>query len=149
MSTYVIGDLQGCLPSFDALLKELPNPERLIFVGDLVNRGPKSLATLREVRWRVDAGRAVALLGNHDLHLLAVDAGLRPLHDSDTLQEILDAPDRRDLIDWLRTLPLAHAEAGRLFVHAGVPPQWTVADTLARSDEVRQRLRRDGEVDAG
>jgi bis(5'-nucleosyl)-tetraphosphatase (symmetrical) len=143
MSTYVIGDLQGCLASFHALLKTLPVPERLIFVGDLVNRGPQSAATLREVRQRVDAGRAVALLGNHDLHLLAVDAGLRPLHDSDTLREILDAPDRRDLVQWLRTLPLAHAEGGYLFVHAGVPPPWTVADTLGRADEVRARLQRD------
>jgi bis(5'-nucleosyl)-tetraphosphatase (symmetrical) len=83
------------------------------------------------------------LLGNHDLHLLAVDAGIRPLHGSDTLRDILDAPDRRELIDWLRTLPLAHAEAGRLFVHAGVPPQWTAAETIERSEEVRERLRRD------
>lgn len=142
MSTYAIGDLQGCLASFESLLAQLPDAHRLLFVGDLVNRGPQSLATLRAVRARVDAGNAVALLGNHDLHLLAVDAGIRPLHDSDTLQEILDAPDRRELIDWLRTLPLAHAEGGRLFVHAGVPPQWTAAQTLARAAEVGARLRR-------
>ena len=115
----------------------------MIFVGDLVNRGPQSLATLRAVKRRVETGEAVALLGNHDLHLLAADAGIRPLHDSDTLQEILDAPDRRELIDWLRTLPLAHAEGEHLFVHAGVPPQWTRAQTLERAEEVRQRLRRD------
>jgi bis(5'-nucleosyl)-tetraphosphatase (symmetrical) len=143
MSTYAIGDLQGCLASFDALLERLPDPRRLIFVGDLVNRGPQSLATLREVRRRVESGDAVALLGNHDLHLLAVDAGVRPLHDSDTLQDILDAPDRRELLDWLRCQPLAHAESGLLFVHAGVPPQWTAAQTLERSGEVRERLRRD------
>ncbi len=143
MSTYAIGDLQGCLASFETLLARLPDPQRLIFVGDVVNRGPQSLATLREVRRRVRSGDAVALLGNHDLHLLAVDAGIRPLHRSDTLQDILDAPDRRDLIDWLRTLPLAHADAGRLFVHAGVPPQWTAAGTIERSEEVRARLRRD------
>ena len=143
MSTYAIGDLQGCLASFDALFARLPEPRRLIFVGDLVNRGPQSLATLREVRRRVESGDAIALLGNHDLHLLAVDAGVRPQHDSDTLQDILDAPDRRELMNWLRTLPLAHAEAGHLFVHAGVPPQWTAAQTLERSDEVRERLRRD------
>jgi bis(5'-nucleosyl)-tetraphosphatase (symmetrical) len=143
MSTYAIGDLQGCLASFMALLAQLPDARRLILVGDLVNRGPQSLATLRAVRDRVEAGSAVALLGNHDLHLLAVDAGLRPLHNSDTLQEILDAPDRRALIDWLRTLPLAHTEDGRLFVHAGVPPPWTVDETLARAEEVRRRLARD------
>jgi bis(5'-nucleosyl)-tetraphosphatase (symmetrical) len=140
MSTYAIGDLQGCLASFESLLAQLPDARRLILVGDLVNRGPQSLATLRAVRDRVEAGTAVALLGNHDLHLLAVDAGIRPLHDTDTLQEILDAPDRRTLIDWLRTLPLAHTEGGRLFVHAGVPPQWTTDETLARSEEVRRRL---------
>lgn len=143
MSTYAIGDLQGCLASLDALLPALPDARRLIFVGDLVNRGPQSLATLRVVRRNVESGSAVALLGNHDLHLLAVDAGIRPLHDSDTLQEILDAPDRHALIDWLRTLPLAHEENGHLFVHAGVPPQWTREQTLERAEEVRQRLLRD------
>lgn len=143
MSIFAIGDLQGCLASFQALLPQLPDADRLIFVGDLVNRGPQSLATLRTVKGLVESGRAVALLGNHDLHLLAVDAGLRPLHDTDTLQEILDAPDRRVLIDWLRGVPLAHAEAGHLFVHAGVPPQWTLAQTLERAEEVRFRLLRD------
>jgi bis(5'-nucleosyl)-tetraphosphatase (symmetrical) len=143
MSTFAIGDLQGCLASFEALQAKLPDVRRLIFVGDLVNRGPQSLATLRVVRDLVQSGHAVALLGNHDLHLLAVDAGIRPQHDSDTLQEILDAPDRRVLIDWLRSLPLAHEEAGHLLVHAGVPPQWTLAQTLERAEEVRQRLLRD------
>jgi len=140
MSTYAIGDLQGCLASFEALRTELPQARRFIFVGDLVNRGPQSLATLRAVKTMVDGGQAVALLGNHDLHLLAVDAGIRPQHDSDTLQAILDAPDRRALIDWLRTLPLAHEEDGTLFVHAGVPPAWSVRQTLAYAEEVRARL---------
>jgi bis(5'-nucleosyl)-tetraphosphatase (symmetrical) len=143
MSTYAIGDLQGCLASFERLLARLPDARRLIFVGDLVNRGPQSLATLRAVRARVQAGEAVALLGNHDLHLLAVDAGIRPEHASDSLRGILEAPDRGALIDWLRTLPLAHAEAGRLFVHAGVPPQWSTAQTLACAAEVQRRLARD------
>ena len=143
MHTYAVGDVQGCLESFERLLGQLPEPQRLIFVGDIVNRGPQSLASLRAVRSRVDAGQAVALLGNHDLHLLAADAGIRPLHDSDTLQEILDAPDRRALIDWLRTLPLAHFEDGRLFVHAGVPPQWNTEQTLVCGDEVRRRMQRD------
>ncbi len=143
MSTFAVGDLQGCLASLEALLPMLPDAHRLIFVGDLVNRGPQSLATLRAVKRHVESGVAVALLGNHDLHLLAADAGIRPLHDSDTLQEILAAPDRRELIDWLRTLPLAHEEDGHLFVHAGVPPQWTRGQTLERAEEVRQRLLRD------
>jgi bis(5'-nucleosyl)-tetraphosphatase (symmetrical) len=134
----IVGDLQGCLASLHELLASVPSDRRLLFVGDLVNRGPASLATLRFVR---DLGeRAVALLGNHDLHLLAVAAGLRPLHRSDTLQEILDAPDREQLIDWLRARPLAHSEAGALFVHAGVLPQWTVKKTLALAGEVEACL---------
>lgn len=144
MTTYAIGDLQGCLASFETLCARLPQADasRFIFVGDLVNRGPQSLATLRHVRSMVERGQAVALLGNHDLHLLAADAGIRPLHDDDTLQEILDAADRRALIDWLRTLPLAQFEAGTLFVHAGVPPQWSLAQTLDCAAEVQQRLAR-------
>lgn len=143
MSTYAIGDLQGCLDAFLKLRGTLPQAQRFIFVGDLVNRGPQSLATLRAVKAMADAGQAVALLGNHDLHLLAMDADIRAAHDDDTLQPILDAPDRRVLIDWLRTLPLAHAEGGYLFVHAGVPPAWTAAQTLQYAGEVRQRLVRD------
>jgi bis(5'-nucleosyl)-tetraphosphatase (symmetrical) len=140
MSTYAIGDLQGCLDSFERLAARLPGAERFVFVGDLVNRGPQSLATLRRVKSLADAGRGVAVLGNHDLHLLAVAAGIRPVHRSDTIQEILDAPDRGDLLDWLRSLPLAHREQGVLFVHAGVLPDWNADRTLALSDEVRRRL---------
>jgi bis(5'-nucleosyl)-tetraphosphatase (symmetrical) len=140
---WAIGDLQGCLDPLRALLARIPAGERLVFVGDLVNRGPQSLATLRFVRDLVEAGRAVALLGNHDLHLLAAAHGIRPLHDDDTLQEVLDAPDRAVLLDWLRRRPLAHAEAGALFVHAGVLPPWTVAQTLALAGEVEARLRGD------
>jgi bis(5'-nucleosyl)-tetraphosphatase (symmetrical) len=135
----VVGDLQGCLPSLRALLAAAPAATRLLFVGDLVNRGPESAASLRFVR---DLGdRAVALLGNHDLHLLAVAAGIRPQHRDDTLQDVLDAPDRDELIDWLRARPLAHREAGALFVHAGVLPQWTVGKTLALAAEVETQLR--------
>jgi bis(5'-nucleosyl)-tetraphosphatase (symmetrical) len=140
MATYAIGDLQGCLASFEALLARIPDADRFIFVGDLVNRGPQSLATLRHVRAVVDRGEAVALLGNHDLHLLAVAAGIRPLHDSDTLHEILDAPDREELLGWLRRRPLAHREDGVLFVHAGVVPQWSAERTLELAREVEQRL---------
>ena len=140
MSTYAIGDLQGCLASFEQLAEQLPHPDRFIFVGDLVNRGPQSLATLRRVKALADAGRAAVVLGNHDLHLLAVAAGIRPAHRNDTLQEILDAPDRTALLDWLRGVPLAHREQGVLFVHAGVLPGWDVDRTLALSEEVRVAL---------
>lgn len=140
----VVGDLQGCLPSLRALLKALAIDQaktttRLVFLGDLVNRGPASLDTLRFVRSLGD--RAVALLGNHDLHLLAAAAGIRPLHHDDTLSDILAAPDRDDLLDWLRARPLAHREAGALFVHAGVLPQWSVDKTLALAREVEDCLR--------
>ena len=145
----VVGDLQGCLASLHQLLAQAIDtgerqdaataPEPIVFLGDLVNRGPASLDTLRFVRGLGD--RAVTLLGNHDLHLLAVAAGIRPLHRDDTLQEILDAPDRDELLDWLRARPLAHDEAGALFVHAGVLPQWTAAKTLALAAEVEVALR--------
>src|SRR5512139_4073352 len=143
MSTYAIGDLQGCLASFDHLVERLPEAERFVFVGDLVNRGPQSLATLRRVKSLADAGKAAVVLGNHDLHLLAVAAGIRPVHRSDTIQEILDAPDRATLLAWLRGVPLAHREQGVLFVHAGVLPAWDVERTLALSEEVRSRLAAD------
>lgn len=140
MATYVIGDLQGCLSSFKQLAAQLPAGDRLIFIGDLVNRGPESLATLRYVKARVEQGHAVSLLGNHDLHLLAAAAGIRRLKPSDTLQQILDAPDRDELLAWVRNRPLAHFEAGALFVHAGVLPQWTVQQTLELADEVHRAL---------
>jgi len=143
MSTYAIGDLQGCLASFERLAEQLPDADRCIFVGDLVNRGSQSLATLRRVKTLAEAGRAAVVLGNHDLHLLAVAAGIRPVHRDDTVQDILDAPDRDDLLAWLRGVPLAHRELGVLFVHAGVLPDWDADRTLALSDEVRDRLAAD------
>ena len=135
---WAIGDVQGCLDSLRRLLDELPPSARMVFVGDLVNRGPQSLDSLRFVKSLGD--RAVALLGNHDLHLLAVAAGIRPQHDDDTLGDVLAAPDRDELIDWLRARPLAHREAGALFVHAGVLPQWTVDKTLLLAGEIEARL---------
>ena len=140
---WAIGDLQGCLDPLRALLARIPADERLVFVGDIVNRGPQSLATLRFVRDLVESGRAEALLGNHDLHLLAVAHGIRPLHADDTLQDVLDAPDRVPLLNWLRNRPLAIAEGGAVFVHAGVLPQWTTARTLALAGEVEHQLRGD------
>lgn len=142
MSTYAIGDLQGCRPSLSLLLEKIEqeSPQaRLIFVGDLVNRGPQSLETLRTVRGL--GTRATALLGNHDLHLLAVSQGIRKTHGSDTLDDILQASDRDDWIDWVRHRPLAHLENGHLMVHAGVMPQWDVAQTLRLAHEVETVLR--------
>lgn len=136
---WVIGDVQGCLASLQSLLEELPPSSRLLFIGDLINRGPQSLASLRFVKSL--GGRADALLGNHDLHLLAVAAGIRRQHDDDTLADILAAPDRDELLDWLRARPLALHEAGALFVHAGVLPQWSVEKTLSLASEIETRLR--------
>ena len=138
MTLLVIGDLQGCDDSLQQLLAIAPSTHRLLFLGDLVNRGPQSLAALRRVR--AFGERAVTLLGNHDLHLLAVAAGIRPQHPDDTLQEILDAPDAGDLLDWLRARPLAHYEQGALFVHAGVLPAWSAARTLELAREVEHML---------
>jgi len=141
-SPVAIGDVQGCLDCLSALLERIEGaaarPARLWLVGDLVNRGPQSLATLR---WAVaNEHRLVAVLGNHDLHLLAVAAGVRPAHRSDTLGEILSAPDRADLIDWLRRRPLAVLEDAHLLVHAGVLPQWSAPQAVALAEEVQAAL---------
>ena len=133
-----IGDLQGCADCLRELLDRLPADEPLWFAGDLVNRGPASLEALRMVR--ALGSRATCVLGNHDLHLLAVHAGIRPAHDTDTLDGILTAPDREELIDWVRRLPLAVSDGDHLIVHAGVFPDWTVDDVLERADEVQQVL---------
>jgi bis(5'-nucleosyl)-tetraphosphatase (symmetrical) len=136
---WVVGDVQGCLASLQSLLERLQANVPLLFIGDLINRGPQSLASLRFVKSL--GSRAQALLGNHDLHLLAVAAGIRGQHDDDTLADILAAPDRDELLDWLRARPLALNEAGALFVHAGVLPHWTVEQTLALAGEIETRLR--------
>lgn len=144
MTRYAIGDVQGCDQELRALLARLKfsaDRDRLWFVGDLVNRGPGSLATLRIVRALGD--NAVVVLGNHDLHLLAVACGVQRLRRSDTLDEVLAAPDRDALIEWLLTRPLAHAEGRDLMVHAGVVPQWTAARTLTLAAEVSRALGRD------
>lgn len=138
---YLIGDLQGCAGALDRLLDTLgfsPSRDHLHALGDLVNRGPDSLAVLRRLSGLGAA--ATCLLGNHDLHLLAVWAGVRPLHRSDTLDGILQAPDAPAWIDWLRRQRLAAQAQGWLLVHAGVPPGWTAADTLARAGEVEALL---------
>jgi len=142
MTTYAIGDLQGCRPKLTELLERIRTvcaTPRLVFLGDLVNRGPNSLATLREVYELGDAAEVV--LGNHDLHLLAVAHNIRKPHPSDTLDDILDAPDRDELLDWLRRRPLALFENGHLLVHAGVLPQWSAQKTMELAHEVETVLR--------
>lgn len=142
MPLYAIGDLQGCHAEFCDLLSLIgfsPASDRLWLTGDLVNRGPDSLAVLREVMKLGDA--AVTVLGNHDLNLLTVAAGHRREHRGDTLADILEARDRDDLIGWLARQPLAVAEDGMLMVHAGVVPQWTPDQVLALAAEVEAALR--------
>jgi bis(5'-nucleosyl)-tetraphosphatase (symmetrical) len=139
LSVLVVGDIQGCDDSLQRLLQAAPAHDRIVFLGDLVNRGPQSLRTLRRVRAMGDAAQAV--LGNHDLHLLAVASGIRPEHRNDTLREILDAPDRAELLDWVRRRPLALLEEGVLMVHAGVLPAWSAQRTLSLAHEVESQLR--------
>lgn len=142
MNTYVIGDLQGCqrpLLELIARIDAASPASTFLFAGDLVNRGPDSLAALRTVK---DLGvRAKTVLGNHDLHLLAVSQGIRPAHRLDTLDDILHAPDRDALLDWLRRQPLALLQDGHLLVHAGVAPQWNASQTVALAQEVQTALR--------
>jgi len=143
LAIYAIGDVQGCFNELKTLLTELhfrPNHDQLWFAGDLVNRGPRSLDVLRFVR---DLGdQAIAVLGNHDLHLLAVAAGKRRLRRKDTIEEILRAPDRDQLLAWLRARPLLHHDAGLGFtvIHAGLPPQWDVATAQRCAREVESVL---------
>jgi bis(5'-nucleosyl)-tetraphosphatase (symmetrical) len=153
MKTYVIGDLQGCAHEAGLLLDQIHaaagSDVRILFVGDLINRGPDSLGALRRMKgWsEASGGRVDALLGNHDLHLLAVAAGVRKTSRSDTLDAILAAPDRDELIAWLRRRPLALAVEGHLLVHAGVAPQWTAAQAMALAGEVETVLQGDGWID--
>ena len=139
---YLIGDLQGCCDALERLLQRIdfsPSRDKLYLLGDLVNRGPASLATLRRLQALGDA--ATCLLGNHDLHLLAAAQGVRKPHRKDTLHEILDAPDRDALLGWLRQQRMAVLAHGWLMVHAGVVPQWDAAQTLALAGEVEALLR--------
>ena len=142
MSRYAIGDLQGCFVSLQALLTKINfdrGRDQLWFVGDLVNRGPDSLSCLRFVRGL--GARAAVVLGNHDLHLLAVAEGLAKLGKRDTLHSILDAPDREQLLEWLRNQQLIHLEDNFLMVHAGLLPQWTLPQALALAGEIEGLLR--------
>jgi bis(5'-nucleosyl)-tetraphosphatase (symmetrical) len=139
---YLVGDLQGCGEALDRLLVTLgfsPSRDHACFLGDLVNRGPASLATLRRLQGL--GSSATCLLGNHDLHLLAVAQGVRPAKRGDTLNDILSAPDRSALIDWIRHQRMAVHEQGWLMVHAGVVPQWDLTETLRLAGEVERHLR--------
>jgi len=142
MATYAIGDVQGCFEELTALLRVIGfdrNNDRLWFVGDLVNRGPASLATLRFVR---DLGeRALTTLGNHDLHLLGLAHGFVKGRKDDTLGDVLAATDRDDLLDWLRHRSMLHVEANYVLVHAGLLPQWDIATAKALAGEVEAELR--------
>lgn len=151
MTTFAIGDIQGCYDPFRRLLDKLrfdPAKDKLWLTGDLVNRGPKSLKTLRFVRSLGNA--AITVLGNHDLHLIASAHGFGdPGEGRGSLAKILRADDRDELIDWLRHCPLAHFSKSRntLLVHAGVHPKWTVEKTMARAAEVETVLRSADYVD--
>ncbi len=144
MATYAIGDIQGCYSSLRRLLDKCrfdPARDRLWLVGDLVNRGRQSLAVLRFVKSL--GARAITVLGNHDLHLLVVAAGHVKPHRADTLAAILRAPDRDELLDWLRRRKMMHAGAGYAMVHAGLLPQWSIAKALKLAREVEAALRGD------
>lgn len=142
---WAIGDIQGCCSPLDSLLSHpdvaADSQARFWFAGDLVNRGPDSLGALRLIRSLGE--RAVCVLGNHDIHCLAVAAGVRKSGKQDTLQELLAAPDAQELLDWLRHQPLAHYEHGHLMVHAGVHPDWSPEQTLDYAHELEALLRAD------
>lgn len=153
MARYFIGDIQGCHNALQQLLQKIdfsPSRDTLFLLGDLVNRGPDSASVLRQcIAW----GSSVqAVLGNHDLHLLASAHGMRKASRRDTLANVLDAPDRPELLNWLRQQPLARswtdAQGQRvLMVHAGVQPSWSLEQTLALSAEVAQVLTGPGLAD--
>jgi bis(5'-nucleosyl)-tetraphosphatase (symmetrical) len=142
MSVYLVGDIQGCDASLQRLLGKLafsPSRDQLLVLGDLVNRGPNSAGTLRRL---MGLGAAVqCVLGNHDLHLLAIAAGASKTKRLDTLDNLLNAHDREDMLDWLRHQHMAIHAHGVLMVHAGVLPTWTAAQTMALAQEVEQVLR--------
>ncbi len=147
MAVYAIGDIQGCFDDLMALLDNItfdPRQDQLWFAGDLVNRGPQSLEVLRFVR---DLGaHAVTVLGNHDIHLLAVAGGHARPRRNDTFHDVLQAPDREKLLEWLRHRPLLHHDAtlGITMLHAGLPPQWDLATARGCAAEVEGALRGSG-----
>ena len=140
MPTYAIGDVQGCFDELQQLLRDIgfTGEDRLWFVGDLVNRGPKSLEVLRFVKSL--GRRAVTVLGNHDLHLVAQHEGFERTRADDTFSDVLAAPDRAELVDWLRSRPLMHAEGDLAMVHAGLLPQWRRDRAAELAREVQAAL---------
>ena len=148
MALYAIGDVQGCYDELRLLLGKIgfnPKNDRLCFTGDLVNRGPNSLDTLRFIKGLGPA--AVTVLGNHDLHFLAVAAGAENPKHKDTFGALLAAPDRDELVDWLRQQPLLHLEDRFYLIHAGLPPQWDLVTALRCSAEVEAVLQSDNYAD--
>jgi bis(5'-nucleosyl)-tetraphosphatase (symmetrical) len=148
MAVYAIGDVQGCFDPLQRLLEHIgfnTVRDRLWFTGDLVNRGPDSARVLRLVYELGD--RAVCVLGNHDLHLLALAAGVDKKRQHDTLEDVFAAPDREALLAWLRTCPLLHHDAnlGYTLVHAGLLPQWGLSEAQALAREVETALQVDPE----
>jgi len=141
VTTWVIGDIHGCWETLQRLLERIewtPERDQLWLVGDLVNRGPSSLEVLR---WAHEhSERLVAVLGNHDLHLLARAAGVAEAKEEDTLDEILAAPDRDELLGWLRARPLVHRFGPFVMVHAGLMPEWNIELTCSLADGVAARL---------
>jgi bis(5'-nucleosyl)-tetraphosphatase (symmetrical) len=142
MATYAIGDIQGCMASLERLLALIafsPADDRLWLVGDLVNRGPRSLDVLR---WAYEHDRAITcVLGNHDLHLLARAAGAAPEKKRDTLDDVLAYRNADRLLGWLRERPLFYVDGGFAMVHAGLHPRWTIDDARARAAEIEKELR--------
>jgi bis(5'-nucleosyl)-tetraphosphatase (symmetrical) len=142
LAVYAIGDLQGSLRPLEQLIEAIafdPSVDRLWFVGDLVNRGPDSLGCLRLVKALGES--AVCVLGNHDLHLLCVAEGIAPRKKRDTLEAVLDAPDRAPLMHWLRRRPLLHVEGRHVLVHAGLLPEWSIDEARSLAREVEEELR--------
>jgi len=141
MAIYAIGDVQGCFCELRALLERIGfdrERDRLWFVGDLVNRGPRSLEVLRFVKELGE--RAIVVLGNHDLHLVAQHEGFERKRKDDTFTDVLEAPDAKELVDWLRARPMMHAEGGWAMVHAGLLPGWSISRALSLGKEVQTAL---------
>src|SRR5574340_484185 len=141
MATYAIGDVQGCFDELEQLLEKLKfrrEKDRLWFVGDLVNRGPKSLEVLRFVKKLGE--RAAVVLGNYALHLVTQHEAFERPRKDDTFNDVLGAPDRGALVDWLRQRPMMHAEGAYAMVHAGLPPQWSIEKALSLAKEVERTL---------
>lgn len=142
MSTYAIGDIQGCYLTFRALLEQIdfdPARDRLWLLGDLVNRGPRSLEVLRWVSSQGD--RVQAVLGNHDIHLLSRAAGISMPKTRDSLEAVLKAPDREGLMDWLRSRPLFYREGKHAMVHGGLAPDWDLEKAAALAGEAEAAIR--------